>query len=331
MCIAGRAPRVRREPERAGGPRRLLHSKASFHLASGGVRSFDAVVSSLLSQPEPCARDLALILAAARERSGVDFGCYRPATLERRVQSRMLTVSARTYREYLRRLGDDPGEIDLLLQRLTIKVSRFFRNPKAFRRLQDILRERRAAEPREPLRIWSAGCGRGEEPYSLAMLLRELPGPAPAGSVCATDVDRSALDAARAGRYPAQALEEMPPALRSRYMVDSGHARLTYRVADAVASLVTFLPHDLTTAPAPPLDGGFHLICCRNVLIYLRPPAQRRVFDLLLAGLAPGAHVCLGRAELPPNALLSQVATVDRVARVFRLARPRTKAPRGYS
>ncbi len=91
------------------------------------------------------------------------------------------------------------------------------------------------------------------------------------------------------------------------------------------------LLHDMTAAVRPPWEGGFDLICCRNVLIYLTPPAQRRVLELLLASLAPAGHLCLGRAELPGPSLLPRVECVDRAARIFRLLNARTlvPAPRG--
>ena len=281
--------------------------------------------------PEPARwpPDLARILAAARERSGVDFGGYRPSILQRRVQSRMVTVSATSYRDYLRRLREQPDEVDLLLQRLTIKVSRFFRNAETYCQLRDVLRDWRTAVHPEPLRIWSAGCGHGEEPYSLAMLLADLPGPAPAGSICATDVDEVALETARIRCYPPEAVEEMPPDLLSRYLEGSRDRRRPHRVAEAIASVVSFLPHDLTSATRPPKEGGFHLICCRNVLIYLTPAVQRRVVELLLSSLVPGGHLCLGRAELPPSSLLSRLETVDRAAHIYRLERARAPAPRG--
>jgi chemotaxis methyl-accepting protein methylase len=279
-----------------------------------------------------CPPDLARILAAARERSGVDFDGYRSSTLERRVRSRMLAVSASSYAEYLRCLRQEPGEIDILLDRLTIKVSRFFRNGHAYRRLQQIMLGWRGDAGRDDrFRIWSAGCGHGEEPYSLAMLLSELPGPAPAGTICATDIDERALAVARAGSYPAESFEEAPAGLRSRYLVDSGHPTRRHRVADQVASLVTFMLHDLTAAARPPWEGEFHLICCRNVLIYLTPAVQRRVLELLLGSLAPGGHLCLGKAELPCSSLQPLFEVVDRSARIFRLKLTPAKAPRGHA
>jgi chemotaxis protein methyltransferase CheR len=264
--------------------------------------------------------DLARILAVARERSGVDFQGYRPSTLERRVQSRMRALSTSTYAEYLELLREEPGEVDVLLNRLTIKVSRFFRNAETYRLLHAIMLERwRSARRDDGFTIWSAGCGHGEEPYSLAMLLSELSGPRPAGAVWGTDIDPAALEVARARCYPPETLEETPPSLRARYLAESRHPRRSYRVTDAVASLVTFQLHDLTAAAEPPWGGGFDLICCRNVLIYLTPAVQRRVLELLLASLAPGGHLCLGKAEQPCPPLLPLLEVVDRTARIFRL------------
>ncbi len=271
--------------------------------------------------PEPCAPGLAEILGVVRARSGIDFGGYRSPTLERRVQNRMLAVFAASYAEYLQRLRENPAEIDLLVDRLTIKVSRFFRNAGSYRRLGDIALDwRRSAPAGERFRVWSAGCGNGEEPYSLAMLLSGLPGPPPAGSICATDIDETALAVARTGCYPQESLEEMPADARGRWLVPSGDRARPHRVVDGVASMVRFLRHDLTAAAPPPWDGRFHLVSCRNALIYFRQAVQQRVQELLLASLAPGGYLFLGEAELPCPSLLPRLDVVDRAARLYRLA-----------
>jgi two-component system CheB/CheR fusion protein len=139
---------------------------------------------------------------------------------------------------------------------------------------------------------------------------------------------------ARAKCYPSETLEETPPGLRARYLAESRHPKRPHRVTDAVASLVTFQLHDLTAAVRPPLEGGFDLVCCRNVLIYLTPAVQQRVLELFLDSLTPGGHLCLGKAEQPRPPLLPRVEMVDRAARIFRLRRARVTrgpvpAPRG--
>ncbi len=281
------------------------------------------MISASAAPPEPLDPGLVEVLSLVRERRGIDFAGYRPSTVRRRIENRMAAVSAGSLGEYLQLLRSDPGEIERLTERLTIKVSRFFRNAEVFRRLQAIMLGWRTAAPAgERFRIWSAGCGNGEEPYSLAMLVSQLQGPVPAGSVLATDIDERALEVARRGCYGPESLDELPAALRPLGLCPSTVPARPHRVAPDIAAGVTFLHHDLTKAVASPAslrDPGFHLVCCRNVLIYLRPPVQERALHLIRRSLAPGGHLCLGEAEWPVPSMLPHLDVVDRSARIFRL------------
>jgi chemotaxis methyl-accepting protein methylase len=256
------------------------------------------------------------IVAAVLARTGIDFSRYRLVTVRRRIENRMSSVGARSFREYLCMLGDSRAEALRLLERLTIKVSSFYRNPAAF----DVLRERvlpltAARRARKPLRIWSIGCGRGEEPYTLAMLLEAARLP---GTVLATDIDPTALAAARAAEYEAHAVAGLPPALAADYLERiplAGHER--YRVAERVRARVHFTLHDATSERLPRREEISDLICCRNVLIYLRPEQQERTLALLRCALAEGGYLWLGEAEWPPSALASQLTPFDGGARIF--------------
>lgn len=260
---------------------------------------------------------LGRILERLRERWGVDFQQYRPATILRRIRNRMLTAGVPTLPEYLERLNE-PGEDARLLERLTIKVSRFFRNAAAFDALKAELERRRAAAPRWAPAIWSAGCGQGEEPYSVAILLAELRPDGDADRpVLATDVDPAALATATRGRYPAAALEELPPELRLRYFDrDPASAQPAWSVAPGVRRRVTFTLHDLSACRAP-VDRQFDLICCRNVLIYFQPPLQDRVQRLLRDSLVPGGLLWLGEAEWLLPAIGPDFDILDRNGRLF--------------
>src|SRR5690606_3832764 len=165
----------------------------------------------------PCADALVqAILDVLRLRTGCDFSRYRRATMHRRIRNRMIALGIASLPEYLARIEDAEDEALPLLERLTIKVSRFYRNRATFALLRThvlphLARDRGGA----PLRMWSAGCGCGEEAYSLAMLLEEAALP---GFVVASDIDPAALGAARAAAYPAEALAELPPELRERFL-----------------------------------------------------------------------------------------------------------------
>lgn len=253
------------------------------------------------------------ILALVCERTGTDFRRYRRSTVTRRVLNRMISVGASTFADYLALLRDHEPESAQLLQRVTIKVSRFYRNREVF----DVLRERvipALARERagKPLRIWSAGCGYGEEPYTLAMLLDEA---GVAGSIHATDIDRVALEGARSARYSNSALEELPVELRTRYMCSLSGADV---VCEAVRNRVEFSYGDLTGLPADE-SREFDLICCRNVLIYLAHDVQRQILRSLVARLRPRGYLCLGEAEWPAASVAVGLEPLGHKTRIFHL------------
>jgi chemotaxis methyl-accepting protein methylase len=249
---------------------------------------------------------LAAILHVVRERTGLDFACHRPPTVRRRVQNRMASLGIARMEDYLHTLAGSRDEAERLVERLTIKVSRMYRNAPAF----DVLRETVLPSLPGPVRIWCAGCGRGEEAFTLAMLLEEA---GVEGSVMATDIDGAALAAGSAGLYDVAATAELPPEL-SRHLAPEGPRQV--RVSDAVHARVRFRWHDLG---AGPLRGeAFELVSCRNVLIYLQRPAQERAFASLTGALAPGGFLLLGEAEWAPPSAAARVAPLDRRARIFR-------------
>ncbi len=261
------------------------------------------------------------LLELLRERDGLDLSGYRRSTLARRVQNRVIAAGEPTLAAYLARLRADPAETALLLDRVTIKVSRFFRNREAVDAVARALADTAARRPRR-LRLWSAGCGRGEEPHTLAIVLAEL-GQATAGPppVVATDVDPGALEAARCATYDRAALEEVPRAVRARWFASAAAlAGSRWRVADEIRRRVSLERHDLARAVGPPWGGPFDLVACRNTLIYFDPALQRRALALLCASLAPGGLLWLGEAEWPAEPLAARLAPVDRRARLFRLA-----------
>lgn len=275
-----------------------------------------AVSSSVTAEDEAA---LGAVLDHVQRAHGVDFRGYRASTVLRRVRNRMIAVSEPSITRYLERLRRDAGETSALVGGITIKVSRFFRNAQTFEVLRRELRARVLGErgTARPLRIWSAGAGRGEEPYSLAALLEEIEAPAGA-SVLATDVDPEALGALTSGHYPEAALSELAPGAADRHLrrvEDPGGE--AYEIRPHLRRRVRCAIHDLTAAASPPVGGPFHLVSCRNVLIYLRVHVQERVQRLLRDAIAPGGILCLGEAEWLVPAVAADFSVVDRRARVF--------------
>ncbi|MDP2275135.1 MAG: protein-glutamate O-methyltransferase CheR [Archangium sp.] len=259
--------------------------------------------------------ELDAILGLVRQRTGVDFSRYREATVERRVANRMISVGARSFGSYLVKLEADQDEARHLLSRISIKVSRFYRHAPTFEAVRQRVLPLLAAR-RKPLRIWSAGCGCGEEPYTLALLLEEANVP---GTVLATDIDPQALEAAQRGLYSADALAELPAALAERALLelDDGK-RPMFAVRDEVRARVRFMRHDLLFASAPG-DGMFDLVSCRNVLIYLQRDVREEVFGALRRAVRPGGFLCLGEAEWPSTPLDRQLTALSRQSRVFQV------------
>jgi chemotaxis methyl-accepting protein methylase len=216
--------------------------------------------------------------------------------VERRIRSRMMSLRLAGLPEYLHLLRNCELEPLRLIERVAIKVSRFYRHAPTFDCLRrEVLPELASLRAGEPLRIWSVGTGAGEEAYTLAMLLDEAGIP---GEIEAGDIDPSACEAARLGLYPAAALAELPGELTDRYMEPVCCARqIRYRVSDVLRGRVRFALHDLTRPGGPSTGTLQDLVVCRNVLIYLQPAMQARAIRHLRDAMSGDGFLCLGEAE----------------------------------
>lgn len=253
------------------------------------------------------------ILQLLRERTGTDFAAYRLPTVARRTVNRMISVGAETYADYLQFLREREGEAARLLEHVTIKVSRFYRHAPTFDMLRrEVLPElARQAEGR-PLRVWSVGCGCGEEPYTLAMLFAEA---GVSGTIEATDIDPAALQRAARGYYPDAALIELPKDLRERYVTRSDGF---YEVSPALREHVRFSRHDVLSSQPPPGTGEFDLVCFRNVLIYLGHEVQELALHSVQRAVRHEGYLCLGEAEWLPPAIARPLRPLAHETRIFR-------------
>ncbi|HXY19194.1 MAG TPA: protein-glutamate O-methyltransferase CheR [Gemmatimonadales bacterium] len=228
-----------------------------------------------------------------RER-GLVLSSYKQPCLRRRLAVRMRARGVHTYAAYATVLDRTPEEYDLLLDALTINVTKFFRNPETFALLRERVVPRLWAAP-GPIAVWSAGCASGEEPYSLAILFAEqartMAGLRARLRIDATDLDPDALETLRRAEYPAAAVEDVPTGLRERFLT----AGPPYRVAEGLAQVVHPVSHDLTWEPAP--HPPYHLIVCRNVVIYFDRATQERLFLTFAAAVDPGGLLLLGKVE----------------------------------
>jgi chemotaxis methyl-accepting protein methylase len=272
-----------------------------------------------LASPSPAALstpELAELVGLVARRTGVDLGGQRPAMLARRAATRIGACGARSAADYLALLRADAAESWRLLERLTIKVSRLFRNPATFAAIADrVLPGLRRSRGARPLRVWSAGCAHGEEAYGLAMLCDAS---GPGWSVLGTDVDRAAVARARAATYPAALASDVPAALAARHLARRADGAVAIR--PELAGRVRFEVHDLCAASPPSGDPRFDVVACRNVLIYYVAERQARILASLVRSLAPGGYLVLGEAEWPAPAVAARLEIVDRACRIFRLA-----------
>jgi two-component system CheB/CheR fusion protein len=238
------------------------------------------------------------VLSVVRDRTGFDFGSYKHGTLERRIGRRMGLRHVAGVEQYVRLLIDDPVEVDALLGDLLISVTSFFRDPEAWRFLQErVIRPLVAHKPpHSRLRVWVPGCATGEEAYSVAMLCREEIERAHTDvslQVFASDVDTRALAVARAGLYPASIAGEVSPERLRRFFVATDHGP---RVGKTLRESVTFARHDVLVDPP---FSTIDLVSLRNIVMYFDLDAQTKVISLLHFALVENGILFLGSAETP--------------------------------
>jgi two-component system CheB/CheR fusion protein len=246
---------------------------------------------------EPPERDAyAQIAHLVRLNTAFRLTDYKTATVLRRIARRMGLLGLTTQQAYIEHLRHHKEEAFALMRDTFISVTAFFRDAEAFaalgRCVAEIVRE---ARPQAVLRSWVPACASGEEAYSLAMLFEEAlieqARPDVQYLIFASDLDDEALEQARQGLYPATALDGLSPALRCRYTEPVG---AYHRVLKELRSRLVFARQNLLDDPP---FARLDLVSCRNLLIYLTPPAQRRALEVIHYALQPGGRLFLGRSE----------------------------------
>lgn len=250
------------------------------------------------------------------------FGCasYKEKCLRRRIAVRMRARGVHSYTDYARILDDDASEYDRLLDALTINVTKLFRNWDAYASMAANVVPELWHRQTPEIRVWSAGCSSGDEPYSLAVLFHRFA--ATSGMlaqlsrvrVLGTDIDRQCLAAAEKGAFEEGDFTDTPEDLRSRYFTSTA----PFTVLPVIRSMVSFERRDLLNQPPPVQGGKFDLIVCRNVLIYFDRETQERLFDAFHDALAPDGFLVLGKVETLLGRARSRFTPVDARERVFR-------------
>ncbi len=235
------------------------------------------------------------VLTLLRNHCGVDFTLYKSNTIQRRIARRMLLCRSDTLAEYAQFLHGNAKELDSLFTDVLISVTSFFRNPDAFEALQrEVLPKLLAQRGDEALRVWVLGCSTGQEAYSIAMAFVEVAEKEPSGrklQVFATDLNDALLDKARHGLYAKSLAADLSPERLRRFFVEEGGG---YRVAKPLREMVVFARQNLISDPP---FSRIDIITCRNLLIYLEPSLQKKVFPVFHYALKPNGFLWLGASE----------------------------------
>lgn len=230
-----------------------------------------------------------------KRQTGLDLGAYKQTSVVRRIERRMGICQIANFGQYVAFLRKNPAECENLAKDMLISVTSFFRDKDAFSKLREVLPQIVQEAAGRPLRCWVPGCATGEEVYSLAILLEEAlqtSGLSDHGfKIFATDLDRKALDIACLGIYSNTIESEVPSDLLRKYFTKQGDH---YQIVRHVRERIVFAKHNLLKDPP---FTRIDILSCRNLLIYLQPPAQQAVLTILHFGLRTGGLLMLGLSE----------------------------------
>ena len=250
-----------------------------------------------IAQARTASNSLNRVFTLLRGHTGHEFSFYKRNTILRRVERRMNIHQISHLGGYVRFLQENPDELDFLFKELLIGVTSFFRDPEAFKKLQEALPTVLKGKGRNSsFRVWVPGCSTGEEAYSVAMAIAEcidhlkLTGLVKT-QIFATDIDKDAVDKARQALYLPTIAADVSPERLQRFFVKDDYG---YRVAKHIREMVVFAPQNvIMDPPFTKLD----LLCCRNLLIYFTTELQKKILPLFHYTLNPGGILFLGSSE----------------------------------
>jgi len=222
-------------------------------------------------------------------KTGIDLSLYKEAQMKRRLTSLREKRGFSDFNEYFKLLSKDQEMFEEFLQRMTINVSEFFRNPQRWEVLENKIRPRLLAN-QSKIKIWSAACSTGEEPYSLMMMMLKYLKPSQI-QLLATDLDQAILERAKKGFYPEGSLKEVTQPMLQKYFINE---QVGYRVKDELKKMIKFNRHNLL---AEKFDSGYDLIVCRNVMIYFTEDAKSLLYQKFSNALKPGGVLFVGSTE----------------------------------
>jgi chemotaxis protein methyltransferase CheR len=239
------------------------------------------------------------------ELCGINLHEGKKALLQARLNKRLRLTGIGSYEEYFKCItsGTDQGEFVHFLDSISTNLTYFFRESQHFDFLDKVALPELIAKKRKDgdsrIRIWSAGCSTGEEPYSLAMcVLSNLPDLTRWDlRILATDISTRVLETASRGIYTEEKVQKVPPAFRQTYFqkISSANGRPEFRIAPNVKQIITF--HRLNLKERYPFKGLFDFIFCRNVMIYFDKKTQEELVNRMAGFLCLGGYFCVGHSE----------------------------------
>jgi len=219
----------------------------------------------------------------------IDLNAYKERQMKRRIDSLIQKRGAKGYDEYVRMISADKELFEEFVSFLTINVSEFYRNPEQWVLLEkDVIPALLKKSPN--LKVWSAACSTGDEPYSLVMLLSKFM-PLSRIHIIATDIDKQILEKAKLGLYSDKSIKDVPKEFVDKYFTKIGNS---YKINDEIKKCVEFKKHDLLKDEYP---KDCDLIVCRNVLIYFTEEAKFDIYKKFYAALKPESILFIGATE----------------------------------
>ena len=227
---------------------------------------------------------------AVYELTRIDLNCYKEKQMKRRIDTLIAKNGISGYAPYVELLRTNKPKFDEFVNYLTINVSEFYRNPEQWEYMDKQVIPQLIKDFGRNLKIWSAACSTGDEPYSLVMALsRHIP--LNQITIYATDIDNQVLEKAQAGLYNEKSIAGVPKDLKEKYFTKVGPS---YQISDEIKARVKFQKHNLLKDEYP---TDYHFIVCRNVLIYFTEEAKDEVFEKFYHALAKKGVLFIGSTE----------------------------------
>ena len=220
----------------------------------------------------------------------IDLSAYKQNQMKRRIDALIAKHKIDGYEPYVRVLKTDKVKFDEFVDYITINVSEFYRNPEQWKFLSEKVFPELVKDFGQTLKIWSAACSTGDEPYSLVMALSDFV-PLNRIQILATDINSQVIEKAKIGLYAEKSISSVPENKKKEFFTKNGNF---YQISDSVKKCVTFKEHNLLKDPYP---TGMHLIVCRNVLIYFTEEAKDEVFEKYYRSLADNGVLFIGSTE----------------------------------